>query len=102
MDAPEPLAYRGPIHYTSINQETWYSVTMTGIVSESSVVFLAPTLTEKRGKVSCPWQQFSRSLLLSNRCIVLGSEKKMTLSRIAFIVKNGSDARITNHLEQEF
>ena len=45
LDAPEPLAYRGPIHYTSINQETWYSVTMTGIVSESSVVFLTLMFT---------------------------------------------------------
>ena len=39
LDAPEPSAYRGPIHYTSINQETWYSVSMTGIVSESIVMY---------------------------------------------------------------
>ena len=83
LDAPEPSAYRGPIHYTSINQETWYSVTMTGIVSESSVVFGTLTFTEKRGKLFTE-PQFSL---------------KLTLGPIVFFVKNGGITRITNYLE---
>ena len=37
LDFPEPFEYHRPIHFTNINQETWYStsVSMTGIVSES-------------------------------------------------------------------
>nr|XP_058948271.1 beta-secretase 2-like [Pocillopora verrucosa] len=46
LDAPEPSAYRGPIHYTSINQETWYSVSMTGIdVAGNSLGFLPPSFS---------------------------------------------------------
>lgn len=33
LDFPESSEYHGPLHYTGIDQETWYSVTMTGIVS---------------------------------------------------------------------
>ncbi|KAJ7372197.1 hypothetical protein OS493_020629 [Desmophyllum pertusum] len=44
LDTPESLAYRGPIHYTGINQETWYSVTMTGIdVAGNSLGLLPPS-----------------------------------------------------------
>ncbi|XP_074623350.1 beta-secretase 2-like isoform X2 [Acropora palmata] len=31
LDLPEPFEYHRPIRYTNINQETWYSVSMTGI-----------------------------------------------------------------------
>ncbi|XP_031556504.1 beta-secretase 2-like [Actinia tenebrosa] len=31
LDWPEQETFDGPIHFTEINQETWYSVTMTGI-----------------------------------------------------------------------
>ena len=36
LEMPEPWVYHGPVHYTEIGQETWYSVVMTGIVRQIS------------------------------------------------------------------
>ena len=101
LDAPEPSAYRGPIHYTSINQETWYSVTMTGIVSESSVCCVWHPYVrslKKRGKLSCTEPQLSLRLLLSNTWIVREFDQKTTPSPISF-QNEGVLARIANNLE---
>ncbi|XP_068743148.1 beta-secretase 1-like [Montipora capricornis] len=44
LDFPEAFEYHSPIHYTDINQETWYSVSMTGIdVAGNDLGLLPPS-----------------------------------------------------------
>ncbi|KAM7447610.1 hypothetical protein ABFA07_004159 [Porites harrisoni] len=46
LDFPESSEYHGPLHYTGIDQETWYSVTMTGIdVAGNSLGLLPPSFS---------------------------------------------------------
>ncbi|EDO26811.1 predicted protein, partial [Nematostella vectensis] len=42
LDHPEPGTYVGPIHYTEIEQETWYTVSMTGIDVAGNSLDLSP------------------------------------------------------------